>query len=185
MFMQTQQFGIPWPTVSYPPPHLPLAASPLPGHTDNDLYIMYDPPSDPGPPGPPGIPGPPGPPGPAGEPGTQGEPGPIGPAGPAGSQAVPTVLISEDFTATNPSDYYIGVNSAGSVTVTLPITPADGYIIIVKAEMGPPLGNRKVTIVTADGSLIDGVVSYVLKTHYECVRVLFRGGNWHIIGDYK
>jgi hypothetical protein len=129
----------------------------------NNISIMYDPPSPAGP---------------------QGPPGPQGPAGPTGSQNNNAIVVDVDYQAENPTDYYIGVDSKVPVTVTLPVNPASGYTIVVKAEMAAPLGNRKVTVVTADDSLIDGVTSYVLKTHYEYVRVLFRGGNWHVIGRY-
>jgi hypothetical protein len=51
----------------------------------------------------------------------------------------------------------------------------------VKAEMGPPLGFRKVLVTTADGSLIDKYTVYVMSKPYESVRVICRGGKWHII----
>jgi hypothetical protein len=51
----------------------------------------------------------------------------------------------------------------------------------VKAEMGPPLGNRKITVTTNDGSLIDEAVKYVIEVPYQSVKLLYRGGNWWII----
>jgi hypothetical protein len=82
-------------------------------------------------------------------------------------------------------DYYIGVNSAGPVTITLPADCDDSCEIIVKAEMGPPLGNRKITIVPPDdGSsiiLIDGKLSYVIEVPYQIVNLICRGGDWWII----
>jgi hypothetical protein len=55
----------------------------------------------------------------------------------------------------------------------------------VKAEMGPPLGNRKITILPSeDGdntSYIDGNEGIVLQEPYESVRLICRGGNWWII----
>jgi hypothetical protein len=78
-------------------------------------------------------------------------------------------------------DYYIGVDSTGPTTIQLPANISNCLQIIVKAEMGPPLGNRKVTITTTDGSTIDGNTSYVMTVPYESVEVLYRGGNWHKI----
>jgi hypothetical protein len=120
-----------------------------------------------GPPGPPGPEGPPGPPGPPGEPGVC-------------SCRCKSILVSEDYTATC-DDYYIGVNSNEPVTITLPETCTDCCEIIVKAEMGPPLGNRKVTVTTSDGSYIDGIDKYVMEVPYQSVNIICRGGDWHII----
>lgn len=165
------------------------------------------PPCPPGPVGPPGPPGPPGPTGEAGPPGPQGEagpkgppgdigppgeagppgpPGPQGPQGPQGPMGLPglcvcdTILITKNYEA-SPTDCYIGVDSEGPVTVTLPECEVDGKVIIVKAEMKPPLGNRKVTVVPQSGSTIDGYSSYVIQVSYSSVTLLCRGNNWHVI----
>jgi hypothetical protein len=47
--------------------------------------------------------------------------------------------------------------------------------------MGPPLGNRKVTIVAGNGSTIDGSAEYVMEVPYESVTLLCRDGNWNIV----
>lgn len=157
-----------------------------------------------GPTGPAGEPGPTGPTGPQGEPGgltggtgptgPAGDLGGTGPAGPTGPTGDPgptgptgncscrcsTILISEDYQATC-DDYYIGVNSEDPVTVTLPPNCEDCCEIIVKAEMGPPLGNRKVTITASGNSDIDGDTSYVIEVPYQSLHVICRGGTWHII----
>jgi hypothetical protein len=82
-------------------------------------------------------------------------------------------------------DYYIGVNSNGPITITLPADCSDSCEIIVKAEMGPPLGNRKITIVPPDDdstvTLIDGQLSYVIEVPYQSVNLICRGDNWWII----
>jgi hypothetical protein len=82
-------------------------------------------------------------------------------------------------------DYYIGVNSTGPVTITLPADCDASCEIVVKAEMGPPLGTRKVTLVPPDdGSTIveiDGKSKYVLTTPYQSVRVICHNGNWWTI----
>lgn len=140
------------------------------------------PPGPPGPSGPPGDTGPQGPPGETGAQGTQGEPGAVGPPGPPGECdcKCKTILVTQSYTASS-NDYYIGVTSSKPVTITLPSYPGDCQEIIVKAEMGPPLGNRKVTITTNDDSFIDDEANYILEVPYESVRLISRGGNWHII----
>ena len=137
------------------------------------------------PPGPPGPQGPPGEPGKQGEQGPPGEAGETGPEGPPGPPGVCTckcksVLVSSDYTATC-DDYYIGVNSNEPVTISLPENCTDCCEIIVKAEMGPPLGNRKVTVTTTDGSYIDGTDKYVMEVPYQSVNLFCRGEDWHII----
>ena len=157
---------------------------------DNDMTFFVTsgtgPPGPPGPQGPQGEQGPPGPqgepgsgePGPPGPPGPQGEAGPQGPPGPASNTN--TILIQSEYYATC-DDFYIGVDSDGPSTVYLPLDAPDGCQIIVKAEMKPPLGNRKITITTQDGGKIDGSSSYVIQVSYESIWVIKRGENWHII----
>ena len=129
-----------------------------------------------------GATGPTGPSGSSGEPGPTGATGPTGPSGPAGncSCQCQATLVSQDYTATL-DDYYIGVDSTGPVTITLPPDCTDCQQIIVKAEMGPPLGNRKITVTTGDGSTIDGDTEYTIEVPYQSIRLLCRGGQWHII----
>lgn len=150
---------------------------------------------DPCPPGATGATGPEGPPGATGatgpgggESGATGSTGPEGPPGPIGatgatgscSCSCSARLVSQDYVATL-DDYYIGVNSLGPTTITLPDNPPDCTEIIVKAEMGPPLGNRKVTVAAPAGSNIDGSSTYVIEVPYQSVNVLSRGGTWHIV----
>jgi hypothetical protein len=143
------------------------------GNDNINIVIGGDDCPDECPPGPPGPPGPQGPPGPPGPPGPQGEPGVC-------TCKCKSILVSENYTATC-DDYYIGVNSEGPVTITLPENCTDCCEIIVKAEMGPPLGNRKVTVTTVDGSYIDGIDKYVIEVPYQSVNVFCRGGDWFII----
>lgn len=157
------------------------------------------------PPGATGASGPAGPEGPIGPPGEEGATGATGPegsegsigatgaTGPTGEQGATgltgatgectcrcqAVLVYQDYTATL-DDYYIGVTSTGPVTITLPPNPGDCIEIIVKAEMGPPLGNRKITITTSDGSTIDGDTEYVIEVPWQAVN-LFYATNWSII----
>ena len=152
------------------------------GSDDDIINIQTTGEGPPGPPGPPGDTGPQGPPGETGAQGPQGEPGAVGPPGPPGECdcKCKAILVTQNYSATS-DDYYIGVTSSKPVTITLPSYCGDCQEIIVKAEMGPPLGNRKVTITTDDDSFIDDEATYILEVPYESVRLICRGGNWHII----
>jgi hypothetical protein len=117
--------------------------------------------------------------------GLQGLDGPVGPIGPPGecSCDCQAILVSEDYRADN-TDYYIGVNSDGPTIIELPCNSRDCLEIIVKAEMGPPLGNRKITIIPCQDSTackIDGEDSYVIEVPYQSVNLIYRGGNWWIV----
>lgn len=161
-----------------------LSIEPKPGINVSNVSVNIedDDCDDDCPPGPPGEQGPPGPEGPSGPQGEQGEKGDQGPPGPPGicTCKCKSVLVSDDYTATC-DDYYVGVNSDKPVTITLPENCTDCCEIIVKAEMGPPLGNRKVTVTTVDGSYIDGADKYVMEVPYQSVNLFCRGGDWHAI----
>jgi hypothetical protein len=143
------------------------------GNDNINIVIDGDDCPDECPPGPPGPQGPPGPPGEQGPPGPPGEPGVC-------TCRCKSILVTDDYTATC-DDYYIGVNSNEPVTISLPENCTDCCEIIVKAEMGPPLGNRKVTVKTSDGAFIDGADDYIITVPYGTVYVICRGGDWHII----
>jgi hypothetical protein len=155
------------------------------GENNGECEDSHCPPGPSGPPGPPGPPGTPGEDGKDGEQGPPGEPGPIGPPGPPGecSCQCKAILVTEDYTATS-DDYYIGVNSTGPVTITLPCDTTDCQQLVIKAEMGPPLGNRKITIVAMDDSTvctIDEELDYIIEVPYQSVKLIYRDGNWWII----
>jgi hypothetical protein len=117
-------------------------------------------------------PGPPGPQGPSGPPGPPGEPGP-----PGACDCCKAVLVTSNYTV-NADDFYIGIKITKSVIITLPTEGIACQQLLIKSEMGPPLGKRKVTIKTDDGSLIDGKATYVLQEPYESVMMFCRDGSW-------
>lgn len=134
-----------------------------------------------------GEPGPPGPKGDPGEQGPKGEKGEKGDTGPQGEKGDPgkdgtglTILIGSEYHVTN-DDYYIGVKSKEPSTIYLPNNSVDGKEIIVKIEMGAPIGNKKVTIIVEGGSKIDGEEFIVLQNPYETIHLIFRGSEWHVI----
>lgn len=88
-------------------------------------------------------------------------------------------LIQTDYTATE-KDYYLGVDSELPVTITLPAAD-DGTQYIIKSEMKPPMGKRKIRIIAADGSKFDGYSDHTLHVSHDCLWVIRRGDEWHII----
>jgi hypothetical protein len=120
--------------------------------------------------------------GPEGAIGATGPEGPPGATGPAGACDCDcnTQVVSEDYTATV-ADCYIGVDSTGPVTITLPADCETGQVITIKAQMGPPLGNRKITVTTSDESTIDGAAEYVIEVPYQNISVICVDGSWWII----
>lgn len=82
-----------------------------------------------------------------------------------------------NYTATL-NDEYIGVNSSGSVTITLPVG-VDGRVYSIKDEHGQ--GSGKITIQPAAGEKIDNSNAYIIGVPYQCVSIVFRAGQWRII----
>ena len=78
-------------------------------------------------------------------------------------------------------EFYIGVSSDKATTVYLPADAADGRIIIIKAEMKPPLGSRKVNILTTDGSTIDGYTDACITVSHGSKTLIRNRNNWFII----
>ena len=96
------------------------------------------------------------------------------------NQVVTTKKICSNYQVL-PEDCYIGVDSTGPVTVTLPSNPSQGKWIIIKLEMPAPIGIRKATVTTSNGSLIDGVTNKTMLNAYESIQLVYRGLAWHKI----
>ena len=93
---------------------------------------------------------------------------------------VNTTLVKSDYHASD-LDHYIGVDCKKAITITLPTNPEEGKVIIIKAEMKPPLGTRRITITAQAPSSIDGQSSVVLTVSYKSISLLFRNGQWFSI----
>lgn len=88
--------------------------------------------------------------------------------------------FNENYTIKS-SDWYIRVTSNKPVEISLIEDLKDGFQLIVKLEMGPPIGNRKVAIKAAGDQMIDGVSFKTLQEPYESITLVYRGGDWHVI----
>lgn len=90
-----------------------------------------------------------------------------------------TTLIQTDYTATE-KDFYIGVDSELPVTITLPAAD-DGVQYIIKSEMKPPMGKRKIKIISGDDSKFDGYADHTLHVSHDCLHVIRHRNAWHIL----
>lgn len=132
-----------------------------------------------------GIQGPIGPAGDQGPAGATGATGPEGPRGPKGDPGTSDGIVSTVTTGSSYyaeiDDVYIGVDGKEPTTIYLPADPPDGKIYIIKAEMKPPLGNRKITVKSVDGDLIDGYSELVMTVSNDCKQLLYHRDEWRII----
>ena len=127
-----------------------------------------------------------GPPGPQGEQGPPGEPGPQGPQGEPGPQGLNgsqtlNCLVITDSTSVDVEYRYVGADLKNEATLSLPKQPPTGTYFVVKLQMGPPIGNRKLKISTVDGSTIDGLQQLILTVPYQSVSLVYVDGAWYSI----
>jgi hypothetical protein len=113
--------------------------------------------------------------------GIPGPPGEQGPPGPPGRSNIFNAVLVEDDYIVNHTDTYIGVSTKKPIEILLPVNPSEGTTLVVKLEMGPPIGNRKVTIIADSTIKIDDKSSYIMENPYESVTLVYRGTEWRVI----
>jgi hypothetical protein len=106
---------------------------------------------------------------------TLGPAGPQGPQGPAGLATVNTVLVTSSTYTVDANDYYIGVNYAGNVTITVP-TSTNGRMIIIKDESGNCSNNP----ILAAGTIDNDAGGFNLQIDNGAIHMLYRSG-WRIV----
>jgi hypothetical protein len=94
-----------------------------------------------------------------------------------GADLIHVYGTTTNYTAT-PDDEYIGVNSTGAVTITLP-AGIPGRVYTIKDEHGQ--GSGKITIQPQAGEKIDNATSYIISVPFQSVNVVFRAGTWYVI----
>lgn len=87
-----------------------------------------------------------------------------------------TVTSSYDV---GPEDEYIGVNADKPTTINLPEETDNGRVIIVKAEMKPPIVHRTITIRAGEKG-IDGYSNRIIQVSNEVVSLVYNNG-WRLI----
>jgi hypothetical protein len=109
-------------------------------------------------------------------PGPAGPPGPPGPQGPPGSLIIPVTTVEEDYTVLE-EDYFIGVITGDSYTITLPSGP-EGRTVIVKDVLGDA-STSPITI--ANVGLIDGSATAIINTDFGSLTFVYTNGGWSIV----
>lgn len=96
---------------------------------------------------------------------------------------LPITTITSNFYQVKHSDYYIGVNYAGAVTITLPRADRQGKKFVIKDELGEASKgtNRYITVLSSSGDLIDGRTSAILAYDYGSLTFVWNNNSWRII----
>jgi hypothetical protein len=95
-----------------------------------------------------------------------------------GADLIHVYGTTTSYTATI-DDEYIGVSSSSAVTITLPNTPPEGRVYIIKDEYGQ--GSGKITIQPPTGTLIDKKTNYTISVPNQSVQIVYRAAGWWII----
>jgi hypothetical protein len=90
-------------------------------------------------------------------------------------------VTSSSYTVT-PQDYYIGVNYAGRVNITLPTPRKNGKVYIVKDELGEASKgtNRHIYIYPSGTDLIDEEDYAILAYDFGSLTFVYRNG-WRVV----
>ena len=99
----------------------------------------------------------------------------IGPQGPSGFGTVNTTVITSSTYTVSANDYYIGVNYAGNVTITNPVS-TNGRMIVIKDESGNCSNNP---IIVA-GTIDNDAGGFNLQIDNGAVNMVYRSG-WRIV----
>jgi len=96
---------------------------------------------------------------------------------------VPITSVTTSSYTIKPQDYYIGVNYAGAVTITLPRADREGKVFVVKDELGEASKgtNRYITILPTGIDLIDDRDRAILAYDYGSLTFVWKGNSWRVI----
>jgi hypothetical protein len=88
-----------------------------------------------------------------------------------------TTLVTSNTYVVNDTDYYIGVDFPGQVTIIIPSEPSSGREIVIKDESGNCSNNP----ITVSGPVDNDNSGFILEVDNGAVHMLFRGDYWRII----
>jgi hypothetical protein len=96
---------------------------------------------------------------------------------------VPVTSVTSSSYTIRPQDYYIGVNYAGAVTITLPRADREGKIFIVKDELGEASKgtNRYITVLPTGLDLIDGRDRAILAFDFGSLTFIWKSNSWRVV----
>jgi len=87
-----------------------------------------------------------------------------------------TLLIDTPTYIVDGDEYYMGVNYAGPVTITLPITPSSGRMLIIKDESG----NAETNPITVQGNVDNDAGGFIIQLDNGGIQMIYRNG-WRIV----
>ena len=87
-----------------------------------------------------------------------------------------TVVTTNTYTVLD-TDYYIGVNYAGPVTITIPSTISAGREVVIKDESG----NCETHNITVTAKVDNDANGFILAVNNGAIHMLYRGDSWRII----
>jgi hypothetical protein len=102
--------------------------------------------------------------------------GPGGGAGEVYNLDMPTILVTSNSYVVTRKDYYIGVNYAGVVNITLPTNVKQGRYLIIKDESGRC---SKYPIIV-HGNVDNDPDGFILKINNGGIQMIYRNG-WRIV----
>jgi hypothetical protein len=96
---------------------------------------------------------------------------------------VPVTSVTTSTYNIRPQDYYIGVNYAGAVTITLPKADREGKIFVVKDELGDASKgtNRYIIILPTGSDLIDNRDRAILAYDYGSLTFIWKNNSWRVV----
>lgn len=87
-----------------------------------------------------------------------------------------TVVTTNTYTVLD-TDYYIGVNYAGPVTITIPASISAGREVVIKDESG----NCETHNITVTAKVDNDANGFILAVNNGAIHMLYRGDSWRII----
>ena len=88
-----------------------------------------------------------------------------------------TTLVTTNTYTIVDSDYYIGVNHAGPVTITIPASISSGREVVIKDESG----NFETYNITVNAKVDNDANGFILAVNNGAIHMLYRGDSWRII----
>ena len=87
-----------------------------------------------------------------------------------------TTLVTTSTYTVNNEDYYIGVNFAGPVTITLPTSPSSGRMLIIKDESG----SAETYPITVLGNVDNDANGFIIQFNNGGIQLIYRNG-WRVV----
>lgn len=87
-----------------------------------------------------------------------------------------TTLVTTATYTVQDNDWYIGVNRAGPVSITLPTSPSSGRVLVIKDESG----NASVNPITVLGTVDNDAGGFILQMDNGGIQMVYRSG-WRVV----